>query len=128
MRFLAVRALALLMGLALLWGPVTGLQLAAWVGMVVERTPTEGLVRAVSGVLAGERPCGWCRVAQAMQAEEQPGTPAKLKDLKVPHLVLPPPLMLCHGGIDADQTWLPSLRAGHGRRLPAPEPPPPQRI
>jgi len=66
------------------------LQVAAWTGMLVERTQSAGVVRAVTTTFDGDHPCGMCTAIEAAQKQErqsQPEFPA-LKAMEEVKLVM----------------------------------------
>jgi hypothetical protein len=113
----------LLLALVLSLGPGTGLQVVAWVGMVIDRAPAEGFGSAVVSVLTGERPCRVCSVVRSLEVQDT----GVVKLPPAPHLftgtIMPVPVRVM---IVVPPLAFPEPRRWHPREDAAPEPPPPR--
>lgn len=119
---LPIRRAGLLLALVLSLGPVTGLQVVAWIGMVWDRAPAVGLSEAVAEVVGGDATCRMCVVVQQLSSSDP--TLAKLPP--IPRLFPPLPIDLPRTTAPRPWAWEVPSWAVVGIEPPALEPPPPR--
>lgn len=71
MRAILARLLCLLAAISLMEGHVVALQTYAWVTMLNDRIPTQGVSDALSTTFDGQHPCEHCLTVQDLQQESQ---------------------------------------------------------
>jgi hypothetical protein len=60
--------LLLSLSLGLHWAAFQGV---AWTKMLIERVPSDGLVRAMESTFDGQHPCRWCQAVRKGHSESQ---------------------------------------------------------
>ena len=51
-------------------GNSAGMQVVAWMSMIVDRVQTESIGEAIASTLQGVRPCALCKIAKVLAAHE----------------------------------------------------------
>jgi hypothetical protein len=80
------RQLMVVFALMALGGHLSFLQIAAWTGMVIVRTPEQGFAQAVASTFSGDQPCSLCHVVQRLKATDDLDT--QKPDRPAPHAPL----------------------------------------
>jgi hypothetical protein len=80
------RQLMVVFALMALGGHLSFLQIAAWTGMVIVRTPEQGFAQAVASTFSGDQPCSLCHVVQRLKAADDLDT--QKPDRPAPHAPL----------------------------------------
>ena len=132
--------LLVLLALVAMGGHVSVIQIAAWTGMIISRTPEQGFTHAVASTLSGEQPCTVCNAVKHLQATQDPaadGTaPATPQpDATVIKKMAKQPMAIDEAAADALAASVHALRPtwpGPAPRLsshmPAPPVPPPRAL
>ncbi len=75
------RMLLVLLMLVAMGGHISVIQIAAWTGMIISRTPAQGFSQAVASTLSGDQPCRVCQTVKQLEAAQDAhaddGTPAQ---------------------------------------------------
>ena len=130
------RQLMVVFALMALGGHLSFLQIAAWTGMVIVRTPEQGFAQALASTFSGDQPCCVCNVVQRLQSADAHDGPEP--DRPAPHAPLDKIVKQSMSVIDDDHAvlfpcvvFVPLTWAEQVLRLPndIPEPPvPPPRL
>ena len=80
------RQLMVVFALMALGGHLSFLQIAAWTGMVIVRTPEQGFAQALASTFSGDQPCSLCHVVQRLKAADDLDT--QKPDRPAPHAPL----------------------------------------